>query len=431
MKLKTSNPILIAVIAALASALAASAATYLLLGRAKDAQHAERGTAAKKELYRCPMHPSVTSDHPDNCPVCHMALQKVDDDEVAEAPAAKAPKTNETLYHCPMHPNIVTKEPGDCPICHMRLQKVDEEDDSEGAPAAHEHEEGHKSVNGRTGFSLSLEKQQLIGVATTKAEMRSLDHEVRATGKVAFDPDLFTAIEEYRQALQTRAQMVESPYSGLKSQADGMVASALTKLKLMGLSSAQIRSLVGSANAMNLLLPKGSVWIYAEVFEYEVSGLKAGQKVEVTTPAAPGKLFVGKISSISPIVNSPTRTVRVRAEVPDPTGLLRPDTFANVKINVEMGERLTVPEDAVLHSGSGEFVFVVKGQGRFEPRPVTLGAKSKDSYEITSGLNAGDSVVSAANFLIDSESRLRAALQNMSKSETPQAVPSPAATPGK
>lgn len=329
------------------------------------------------------------------------------------APVVAAKKAD--VYRCPMHPAIVSDKPGICPICHMDLQKVDDDDEG-AAPVAHSaHGADNAMVAGRSSFSLSQEKQQLIGVATTHATVQHLNYEVRATGRVAFDPDLYTAVEEYRQALLTRTQMADSPYGNLKNQTNELISSAETRLKLMGLSESQIRSLSKTqSDAMSLLLPKGQAWIYAEVYEYEVGGIIAGQSIEVLAAAVPGKTFSGKISSISPIVNNPTRTVRVRALVPDPQHLLRPDAFVNVKIKVEFGKRLAVPEDAVLHSGNENFVFVVRGKGKFEPRAVVTGVKANNFYEIVSGISEGEAVVSAANFLIDSESRMRSALQNMS-----------------
>jgi Cu(I)/Ag(I) efflux system membrane fusion protein len=208
--------------------------------------------------------------------------------------------------------------------------------------------------------------------------------------------------------------MQESPFESLQRGANDLVSSARTKLRLMGLTDAQIRRLgEGKTSPMNLILPKGKVWIYAEIFEYEISGVKEGQSVEVTSPSIPGKTFNGQLTSVSPILNSQTRTVRVRALVPDPDGSLRPDTFVNVKIKVTLGDKLTIPADSVLHSGEEDFVFVVQGEGRFEPRRVTVGTKAQDTYEILSGLSPNETVVTAANFLIDSESRLRGVLQNM------------------
>ncbi len=311
-------------------------------------------------------------------------------------------KTKKDLYRCSMHPAVTSDKPGICPICHMNLEKVEDE---KSAP----HTAPSSAVQGRAAFSLTPERQQMIGVTTAKVSVRSLGYEVRASGRVAFDPELFTAIEEYRQALMSRGQMKDDVMQG---QANEMIGSAKTKLKLMGLSDDQIRTLSSEkTSSMSLLLPKGTVWVYAEVFEYEVAGLKSGLKIEVEAPSIPGKVFVGKLSSINPVVNSPTRTVRVRASVPDPTGLLRPDTFMNVKIKVDLGEKLAVPENAVLFSGEKAFVYVVKEQGRFEPHPIRTGLKAQSYYEVLSGLNDGDTIVTSANFLIDSESKLRGVLE--------------------
>lgn len=312
------------------------------------------------------------------------------------------------IYHCPMHPHIISDHPGTCPICHMDLQKVDNEEEEE-----EEEKSDLKSLDGRASFNLSQEKQQLIGVTSTEITKRDLFYEIRSSGRVAFDPELFTAIEEYKQALLTDQEMKSGGLPSLKKQTSALVSSSKTKLKLMGLSDDQIKSLTrNSDSSMNLLLPQGHAWIYAEVFEYEVAGLRPGLTLEATTPSIPGKAFLGKVESISPVVNAPSRTVRIRALVPDPKGELRPETFLNVKIKVELGNKLAVPEDSVLHSGEKSFVFVVKEKGRFEPRAVQLGVKTQDYYEVLSGLEEGEKVVTAANFLIDSESKLRGVLQN-------------------
>lgn len=352
----------------------------------------------KKELYFCPMHPSVTSDHADRCPICHMPLQKADD-------SRKQGKEKKILfYRHPMRPDVTS------PVLakdEMGMDYVPVYED--------EMEESETSgISGRASFSLSQERQQLIGVTTTKVISRELSYEIRANGKVAFDPELFSVIEEYRQAVWGEAEMSKSAYPELREGAKNLVSSAETKLKLMGLSESQIQGLRESkTESMNLLLPKGSVWIYAEIFEYEISGLKIGQEMSASAPSVPGKIFLGRVSSISPILNTPTRTLRVRAEVPDPQNMLRPDTFVNVKIKIEFGKKLSVPVDAVLHSGDQTFVFIAKEKGVFLPRAITVGIKTNDYYEVISGLEEGEIVVSGANFLIDSESRLRSTLKPM------------------
>ncbi|WP_141731707.1 efflux RND transporter periplasmic adaptor subunit [Oligoflexus tunisiensis] len=310
------------------------------------------------------------------------------------------------VYHCPMHPQITSDKPGQCPICGMDLVKI--EDHAEG----HDHAD-NTSVGGRAEFALSEESQQKIGVTSAPVERRSLTQEIRATGRVAYDPELYAAIEEYRQALISREQLKDSSYKGFVDQSAALVKSAATKLKLLGLTEEQIGKIGrGGSNAINLILPEGRVWVYAEVFEYEVRGLKPGQTIEAEAPSIPGETFKGRISSISPVLNAPTRTIRVRAEVPDPKGLLRPDTFLNVRIINDLGEKLAIPEDAVLFNEGQAYVFVKDSTERFQPRPVQLGVKAKGFYEVTSGLSPGENVVTGANFLIDSESRLKSVLMD-------------------
>ncbi len=335
-----------------------------------------------------------------------VAIDLTQSHEHKKSPKEIAGKGIKALYFCPMHPSITSDKPGRCPICHMPLERIEE------SPREMKKEK-REEVPGRVSFSLPKERQQLIGVTTEKVTSRELSYEIRASGKVAFDPDLFTTMEEHLQALAAQKEMSKSPFKEIKEQADALVSSSQTKLKLMGLSQDQIEMIgAESQDPINLLLPKGSVWIYAEVFEYEVSLLKSGQTLEVTTPSLPGKTFTGTISSISPIVNAPSRTFRVRGEVPNPQGVLKPDTFVNVKIRIELGKKLVVPMGAVLHSGDKNFVFVVKRERKFEPRLVSVGVRAGEHYEILSGLMEGETVVTSANFLIDSESRLRSAIQS-------------------
>lgn len=370
-------------------------------------------TSGKAALYRCSMHPAVTSDKPgDICPICHMNLEKVEDDDAhpaADATQASDPKKERKIlfYRHPMRPDITSKTPAKDEMGMDYVPVYEEEVRREG---------GTSNVVGRASFTLSQERQQNIGVTTTKVTVQPLSYEVRASGRVAFDPDLYQAVEEYRQALLSRAQMSDGL---MKAQADKLLSSSKTKLRLMGLADEQIHKLSSDENSpMSLLLPKGAVWVYAEVFEYEVAGLKPGLVVEAGAPSIPGKVFSGKVSSISPVVNSPTRTVRLRALVPDPAGLMRPDTFVGVKIKIDLGEKLAVPESAVLFSGDQKFVFVVKENGRFEPHAIRTGLKAQNNYEVLSGLQPGDTVVTSANFLIDSESRLRGVLESATQPDS-------------
>lgn len=316
-------------------------------------------------------------------------------------------------YRHPMQPDITSDVPAkdEMGMDYIPVYK----DEVEAA------QDSGGGVEGRAGFNLPPDRQQMIGVTSTDVTVKPLQKEIRATGRVAFDPELFTAIEEYQQALIASRQMSGSPYTSLRKQSSALAASSKTKLKLMGLREEQIKELAsGETDAMSLILPEGKVWVYAEIFEYEMGGVEVGQKVEAAAPSIPGEVFVGEISSISPILNAPTRTVRVRAQVPDPKGLLRPDAFLNVRIINDLGEKLAIPEDSVLHTGDQAYVFLMQGKGRFEPQPITLGQKAGDYYVVLQGLSEGQTVVTGANFLIDSESKIRSVLVPKPKKESTQ-----------
>ena len=162
------------------------------------------------------------------------------------------------------------------------------------------------------------------------------------------------------------------------------------------------------------------MWVLADVPEYDLGSVKVGQPVTVRVRSLPGRPFTGKIGLIYPQVNTQTRTTRVRIELPNPDGVLLPDMYADVEIGTgEAKPVVSVPNDAVIDTGARQVVLVDKGEGRFEPREVKLGARGERYTEIRDGVQAGEQVVTAANFLIDAESNLKAALQSMAAPRPP------------
>ncbi len=166
-----------------------------------------------------------------------------------------------------------------------------------------------------------------------------------------------------------------------------------------------------------------SVWVLADVFERDIALVKPGQKVRLTLSAYPEKSFAGTIAYIYPRLTAETRTIPVRIELANPGGLLKPAMYASVELAVGAADRvLTVPVSAVIDSGTRQIVLVEKGAGRFEPRQVKLGARSDDYVEVREGIRDGEPVVVAANFLIDAESNLKAALGGFTAASVPQAA---------
>ena len=158
------------------------------------------------------------------------------------------------------------------------------------------------------------------------------------------------------------------------------------------------------------------VWILGEVYEYELPFIKTGQEAKVSLSYYPGESFTGKIIYIYPYLKPETRTNQVRIEAANPGLKFKPEMFVNLEIQVDYGTRLTVPSDAVLDAGDTKIVLMAKGDCYFEPREVKLGVRGEDMYEVLGGLSDGENVVTSANFLIDSESSLKAALSRMTKS---------------
>jgi Cu(I)/Ag(I) efflux system membrane fusion protein len=163
------------------------------------------------------------------------------------------------------------------------------------------------------------------------------------------------------------------------------------------------------------------VWAIADIAERDLALISIGQKVSVRPRAYPNRIFSGEVALIYPHMNAQTRTARIRIELPNPDELLRPDMYADIEIaSGSESPVLTVSSSAVIDSGERQLVLLDKGEGHFEPRPVKLGRSGDGRVEITDGLSEHDKVVVAANFLIDAESNLKAALQGLASEETPQ-----------
>jgi len=154
--------------------------------------------------------------------------------------------------------------------------------------------------------------------------------------------------------------------------------------------------------------PGGTVWVYAQVYEYEIQMVKPGQRVELTATAYPGRKFHGVVKSLDPILSAETRSLRARIEVPNPEGLLTLQMYVDANILANIGRKLALPESALVDTGTRKIVFIDLGNGRLEPREVQVGRQAEGYYEVLSGVKEGEKVVTSANFLIDSESKLKA-----------------------
>jgi Cu(I)/Ag(I) efflux system membrane fusion protein len=334
----------------------------------------------------------------------------------------KAPSTSQTaadrhdeksaaaaeVWTCPMHPQIKEKGPGSCPICGMSLVKVQNLEAATPA-AAGEHQESHAPED-HAAFTLPEQRQQMIGVKTGVVQKKEVFKTIEASGRIAFDPELYTAQNEYLEALNQAERVKDSTIEEVKNSAQRMIESSRLRLKILGLSDAQIKSLPARGSAAgNLLVTEtgeGS-WVYAEAFEMDLPSLKPGLSVSISGDVLGKKELPGKVIAVDRVINPSTRTAKVRIQLQGSKINLRPESYVNVSIYVPLGTRITVPFDAVFDTGKQAWVFVAGAGGSFEPRLVAISERAGDEVVIDSGLKEGEKIVTSANFLIDSESRLK------------------------
>jgi membrane fusion protein, copper/silver efflux system len=258
-----------------------------------------------------------------------------------------------------------------------------------------------------------------------------------------YSPDLVQTQTEYLLALRGKQELSNSEFAEASKYSASLVESARRRLELWDVSQSQIaevekrgtptREMTLYSPADGFVLTRGAfprqritpdtelyaladlskVWVMADVYEFEAANIREGMRADVTLSSFPGRTFHGRVTYINPQLESSTRTLKVRVELPNPGFQLKPDMYADVTLHINGSRSLVVPAEAVMDSGSEQMVFVGLGDGYFESRKVTLGGKVDNKYIITSGLKAGEQVVTSGNFLIDSESRLKSATGNM------------------
>ena len=258
-----------------------------------------------------------------------------------------------------------------------------------------------------------------------------------------YSPELVSTQEEYLLALKAQQDWSKSPFSEVTEGGSLLAESARRRLKLWDISDAQIKALeesrepkktltlyspftgyvlekmvykgqfVGAGMALFKIADLSVVWLIADIYEYELPAIRLGQQAAIQMTYYPEETFTGKAIYIYPYLDPQTRTAKVRYEFANPHGKLKPEMFTNVEITVRLGDKLAIPEGAVIDTGVRKVVIVDRGSGYFEPREVRLGVTAGDLLEVLDGLKAGERVVTSANFLIDSESKLKEAVGGM------------------
>lgn len=327
---------------------------------------------------------------------------------MGESPQSEKHEENEKRkvlhWTCSMHPEVTADEDGNCPICNMGLMPVYEKN----GPGESLH------LNDRAMF--------LAGIKMTPAVKNQLYNKIQAIGKVAYDPGLVVAQEEYLNAVEMMESLKGSDDITVE-RTKSVVEKSRYKLRLLGMDNVEIERLKKTKQIdRSLIMPERETWIYAELYESDIAWVKKGQKVTVTSPAYPDKELHGKIRSINPILNDKTRSVQIRICLANVHLFLKPAMYVDVVIKSVYGSQtmqknggiITVPKTAVLDTGNRKIAWVYLGDGRFEPRQLKIGpvgiVQKADinvrSYPILHGIEENEIVVTNGNFLIDSESQI-------------------------
>ena len=255
-----------------------------------------------------------------------------------------------------------------------------------------------------------------------------------------YSPELVATENEYLLAKQNREFLAKSTVPGVASGADNLLSSATERLKQWGIPEREIEDLEQSGkvkreleidspvsgfiterNALpNIYVQPGTklysvvdlsaIWVYAQVFQNDLGRIKVGDAASITVDSYPGHTFRGRVSFIWPQIDQTTRTARVRLEIPNAEMKLSLGMFVNVRLDMALGRQLVIPATGVFQSGTRQIAFVDHGRGYFEPREIEIDPRAGEDFVVTKGLKAGEHIVTSANFLIDSESQLQAAM---------------------
>lgn len=319
-------------------------------------------------------------------------------------------------YTCGMHPSVhISVENYDkgniqCPICFMPLTPV------------MNHISNGQAIDGNTISKVVIKANELklAGVQTEPVKRQQLFKEIRAVGKVAYDPQLAIAQDEFISAVRSYEKAKQGGLDEITTRAYSLIESSKRKLALLGLNENQIQTLEETKEAQSsLVLPSEKMWIYGDVYEYELNWIKEGAYITAKPIGLAGEEFYGKIVSINPVVDPQTRSVRFRAMIDNPNQRLKPQMYVDILIMSQYtsldGEQdvLSIPKSAFLDTGRRKIVWVAKENGQFEGRRVELGPEAvghsedlRKYYPVISGLAEGEMVVTKGNFLVDSQSQI-------------------------
>ena len=417
----------------------------------------------KPLFYRNPMNPAITSPVPakDNMGMAYIPVYAEDD-----KPAATEREV--LFYRNPMNPNITSPVPAQDEMGMDYIPVYADADESSGDVV------GTVKIDPVTVQNIGVRSAQAerrvlsrrvraVGRVDYDEERLARLHPkvdgwveklmVEKTGEQVkkgtillefYSPQLVSSQQEYLLALSNYENLKDSPFDDISEGAEEMIRSTRERLELLDVPAHQIKELeqsrkikkalhihspfdgivmnmgvregqyIGPKTELYMLADLSEVWVYVDIYEYELPWITVGDEADMRVAAVPGKTFTGKVTYIYPYMESETRTIRIRMEFDNTELLLKPNMFANVTVHAgQRVEAVVVPSEAIVRSGSREQVFLVRGAGKFEPRNITVGLSADGFTQVLEGVEPGDEVVTSSQFLIDSESKLREATAKM------------------
>lgn len=423
-------------------------------------------------IYYCPMHPSYTSPEPGECPICHMKLVKKQE----ELPTSKSNQDICFQHNCPMvHdgkpcPMLVVGTAGEdivCPVCKTHMSEKATE------PSTQPNEYAKILISPQKAQLIGI-KTTLIQKQKVEKRIRTVGKVMVDETKIVhvhpkvegwieeifaqyegdkviqgqplfsfYSPDFVTAQKEYLIAFKALQSLSNNANAEIQAQSQSNLESSRQRLLWWDINKEQIDNLEKTQTpSKNLILTspingvvltkhiyKGefmergadffdladlsTIWIEAEIYEHDLPFISVGESASVTLPYVKDRVLTGKVIFVAPVLKAETRTMTARIELPNTEYVLKPEAYVNVEILADLGERLVIPTEAIMDTGERKIIFISKGDGIFEPREIKTGANNDEWTEITAGAQPGEMAVNRGNFLVDSESRLKAAIEGM------------------
>ena len=404
--------------------------------------HSDEAADAKKTLYTCPMHPEYVADRPGDCPICGMRLvPKEDVAPKAEAPAPDAPAAADPHAGHSGGASTPSRSTAGVPaVLDLGANRA-----ALAGVRTVAAERGRLAQPVRAVGTVAVDETRVRQVTTKVAGFVERLH-VNATGQMVrageplfelYSPELLASQEEYLRARRSAEEFGRSSLPEVKRGGEELAAAARRRLELFDVPPEFIERLEREGRArrtvtfnapfagfvtgknvvagqriepgMDLLTVTNlsRVWVIAQVYEAEAALAQPGRPARVTLPFDPSVKLAGRIGFVYPTLDTETRTLRVRLEFANTRGLLKPGMYVNVELDAEAASGVIVPDSAVLESGTRQVVFVETGPGQFTARDVTVGPRGDGKALIRQGVSDGERVAVSANFLLDSESRLR------------------------